>query len=88
MTNSMTNSAALMHTVTLAEAKAHLSELLNQIEAGEEVLITRRGQPVARLIAAEKPKKPVASQSAFRGSMPGWRKTSAQLLQELRDESI
>lgn len=88
MTNSMTNSDSSMHTVTLAEAKAHLSELLNQIEAGEEVLITRRGQPVARLVGVERPKKAVASLTAFRSSMPGWRKTSAQLLKELRDESL
>lgn len=35
--------------VSLAEAKAHLSALLDRVEAGEEVVITRRGKPVARL---------------------------------------
>ena len=38
-----------MNTVSVAEAKAHLSELLNQVEAGEEIVITRRGQPIACL---------------------------------------
>ena len=38
-----------MSTVTVADAKARLSDLLAQVEAGEEVVITRRGQPVARL---------------------------------------
>ncbi len=31
-----------MATVTLVEAKAHLSELLDKVEAGEDVVITRR----------------------------------------------
>lgn len=34
------------------EAKNKLSALLNQVEAGEEIVITRRGKPVARLIGA------------------------------------
>jgi prevent-host-death family protein len=39
-----------MHMVALAQAKAQLSALLDVIEAGEEVVITRRGQPVARMV--------------------------------------
>jgi antitoxin (DNA-binding transcriptional repressor) of toxin-antitoxin stability system len=34
-----------MLTVNLAHAKAHLSELIDRIENGEEVVITRRGRP-------------------------------------------
>ncbi len=43
----------------IAEAKAHLSALLERVEAGEEIVITRRGKPVARLIP-----EPRASRSA------------------------
>ena len=32
------------------QAKTQLSRLLAQVEAGEEVIITRRGEPVARLV--------------------------------------
>jgi prevent-host-death family protein len=32
------------------EAKNKLSELLNRVEAGEEVVITRRGKPTAKLV--------------------------------------
>jgi prevent-host-death family protein len=32
------------------EAKTHFSELLERAEHGEEIVITRRGKPVARLI--------------------------------------
>lgn len=35
------------------EAKTHLSSLLDRVAGGEEVLITRRGSPVARLVPAE-----------------------------------
>lgn len=35
------------------DAKTHLSSLLDRVAGGEEVLITRRGTPVARLVPAE-----------------------------------
>ncbi len=35
--------------VAAAEAKAQLSELLRQAEAGQEIIVTRNGEPVARL---------------------------------------
>ena len=44
-----------MPTVNVHEAKTQLSRLLAQAEAGVEVVIARRGEPVARLVAC-KPK--------------------------------
>lgn len=41
-----------MKTVPVYEAKTRLSELLAAVELGEEVTITRRGRPVARIVAA------------------------------------
>lgn len=41
-----------MITVGAFEAKTKLSELLDRVEQGEEVIITRRGKPVARMGAA------------------------------------
>ena len=43
-----------MKSATVAEAKSHLSSLLVEVEAGEGVIITRRGKPIARLIAESK----------------------------------
>ena len=43
-----------MTTVNIHEAKTHLSRLLAQVEAGEEVVIARNGKPVARLVACER----------------------------------
>ena len=39
-----------MVTVNVHEAKTHLSRLLAQVEAGEDVVIARGGEPVARLV--------------------------------------
>jgi len=38
--------------ITLAEAKAHLSALITEAEAGAEITITRHGRPVARIVGA------------------------------------
>ena len=39
-----------MNDVALFEAKNRLSELINRVQAGEEIAITRRGKVVARLV--------------------------------------
>ena len=39
-----------MPAVNVHEAKTHLSRLLARVEAGDEVIIARRGRPVARLV--------------------------------------
>ncbi|CAN5801230.1 type II toxin-antitoxin system prevent-host-death family antitoxin [soil metagenome] len=39
-----------MSAVSVHEAKARLSRLIQQVEAGEEVVIARGGRPVARLV--------------------------------------
>ncbi len=38
-----------MKIVKLHEAKAHLSELIEEVVRGEEVIISRHGKPVAKL---------------------------------------
>ena len=48
----MTNQIAIVLTVGAFDAKTHLSGLLDKVEAGQEVIITRHGKPVARLVGA------------------------------------
>jgi prevent-host-death family protein len=43
-----------MGTVGSFEAKTHFAELLTRAEKGEEITITRRGKPVARLVPTER----------------------------------
>jgi prevent-host-death family protein len=38
-----------MKTLKLHEAKAHLSELIDAVIEGEEIIISRHGKPVAKL---------------------------------------
>lgn len=76
----------VMRTVSLAEAKAHFSELVTQVAAGEEVVITRHGQPLARLSGVEKTKAPLASRARFRAGLQRLEEPSAALIRSLRDE--
>lgn len=48
-----------MATINLADAKAHPSELVDRVEAGASIDITRLGKPVARLIAVARPRRPI-----------------------------
>jgi prevent-host-death family protein len=79
-----------MVTVNLVQAKAHLSELLDKVEAGEEVIITRHGRAVAHLHPVSRTKHPLRRDelAAFRATMPPLRRPSAELLREARDEGL
>ncbi len=39
-----------MASLTVSQARSSLPELLNRVESGEEILITRHGRPVAILV--------------------------------------
>jgi prevent-host-death family protein len=62
-----------MPTISLFEAKNRLSALIDQVEEGEEVTITRRGRAVARLVPVAtdgaKAKQAVAKLDALRRSI-------------------
>ncbi len=58
-----------MHQASVHEAKTHLSRLLRQACAGEEVIITRSGRPVARLVPIEE-KRPVFGIDEGRFTVP------------------
>ena len=41
--------------VNIYEAKSKLSKLINQVIAGEEVIVAKSGKPVAKIVPFEKP---------------------------------
>jgi prevent-host-death family protein len=43
-----------MRSVSVADAKAHLSEILSVVESGQEMQISRRGRAIARLVPEPK----------------------------------
>ena len=72
--------------VKVGQAKTHLSELLTKVEAGEEVVISRGNEIVARLIGTGAKKSVREAIASIRASRkPGGRATAAEILQ-WRDE--
>ncbi|MEO8165475.1 MAG: type II toxin-antitoxin system prevent-host-death family antitoxin [Betaproteobacteria bacterium] len=77
-----------MSTFSVAEAKAHLSELLERAEKGEKVVITRRGEPVVQLapIRTAKPGIDFARLRALRAVMPVAKTPADKLVRKIRNE--
>jgi prevent-host-death family protein len=76
-----------VETINLADAKAHLSELVDRVEAGDSIDITRRGKPVARLTAVAKPRKRVDASllQSLTATMPPQAQSAADLVRSIRD---
>ena len=55
-----------MQTYSLADAKAHLSHLIELVEAGEEITITKRGKAVVRIVASTPPAQQLPSLAELR----------------------
>ena len=75
-----------MRSASVAEARAKLSELLQYVEAGETVTITRRGKAVARIVA-ERPVKrsvDVAMLRAVAASLQFQDESAGDFLQRVR----
>ncbi|MEO3435250.1 type II toxin-antitoxin system Phd/YefM family antitoxin [Inquilinus sp. CAU 1745] len=76
-----------MATINLTYARAHLGELLDRVEAGESIEITRRGKPVARLTPVAGPRKRIdmASIRALTAAMSSQAEDTACLVRSMRD---
>jgi len=76
-----------MSNVNLADAKAHLSELVDRVQAGDTIDITRRGRPVARLTAVARPRKRInlAMLEALTASMPPQDESASDFVRSMRD---
>ena len=77
-----------MSEVSVAEAKAHLSAILDRVERGEEVVITRRGKPVAKVSGVAKKLEPIDWDEIdrIRESMPFQEVPSVELIRQIPDE--
>jgi prevent-host-death family protein len=76
-----------MNKVSVVEVKARFSEILASVEAGKDVVITRRGLPVARMSAMEPHKKPMdlSAIDGFRAGLKPVRQRSVDLVRQMRD---
>lgn len=79
---------AAERTVSVAEAKAHLSELIAAAESGETVVITRRGEPVVELTRRRRPKgkRDLSWLREEVAKIPYSSTDSGDLLREMRDD--
>jgi prevent-host-death family protein len=55
--------------VNIHEAKTHLSRLLEKVQAGEEITISKAGKPVARLVPYKELKPPKRKPGAWKGKI-------------------
>ncbi|MBB3980005.1 MULTISPECIES: type II toxin-antitoxin system Phd/YefM family antitoxin [Rhizobiaceae] len=73
-------------TVKISEAKAHLSELLARVEAGEEVIIARGNAPIARLTAIDERRQRLAAIEAVRAIRARAKPVTQEEIREWREE--
>ncbi len=72
--------------VKVAEAKTHLSELLARVEAGEDIIIARGNDPVARLVAIDERRQRLAAIEAVRTLRARAKPVSQDEIQEWKQE--
>ena len=76
-----------MDSYSLADAKARLSELIDKVEAGETVEITRRGKPVAKVVPTERALEPIDwdALERLRAKLPVQKQGAGEFVRHMRD---
>ena len=77
-----------MGRVSLADAKAHLSELVERAAGGEAVCITRRGKVVAQIIGVDMPRRPIDAGAlrAMTDAMPKQSEPARDFIRRMRGQ--
>ena len=73
-----------MATFSIREAKARLSEILRDLDRGDEVIITRRGRPCGRLTAVDTVADDRPSLATLRGALSQLPDAGYQDFQEIK----
>ncbi len=78
-----------MTDVSVADAKARFSEIIERVIAGDTVRITRRGKVVAQITGAQQPRKPIDFDAieAFRNSLTPQTEGAGEFMRRLRDDA-
>jgi len=81
-----------MGAFSVAEAKAQLSAIIEMVEAGETVTITKRGKPVVKMVPANalpiKPKMDLEELRKLRALTPMMKTNSVEIIRQMRDGEI
>ena len=77
-----------MREVQASEAKTHLPQLLDDVERGETIVITRHGRPIARLVPDEERRRAERAEAiaAIKALRKGVGKITVEELLAMRDE--
>ena len=77
-----------MREIQASEAKTHLPQLLNDVQRGETIVITRHGRPVARLVPDEEVRRAERAEAiaTIKSLRKGMGKISVEELFAMRDE--
>ncbi len=71
--------------VAVAEARSQLSSLLDAVEAGQAVVITRRGKAIAELVPRLPVRDLLPQLAALRASLPEQPTSGVETMRALRD---
>lgn len=74
-----------MQTVNVREARENISQLLDAVAGGEEIMIFRHGKPVAKLVQPLA-FSPFPDRNTFRAGIPSATTDAAEVTRALRDE--
>ena len=81
-----------MGAFSIAEPKAQLRAIVQMVENGEAVTITRRGVPVVKIVPMStppaKPKIDLEGLRAFRATLTPMKETAAEMIRRQRDGEI
>ena len=81
-----------MGAFSIAEAKAQLSAIIEMVENGEPVTITKRGIPVVKIVPVNavrmKPKPDFEKLRAFRATLTPMKESAVDAIRRIRDGKI
>ncbi|AHK79450.1 prevent-host-death protein [Ectothiorhodospira haloalkaliphila] len=76
-----------MQTMNVRETRERLSQLLDAVAQGEEIVILRHGKPAARLTAPQSRQVRFLDRSTLRAALPPSKESAAAVVRHLRNES-
>jgi antitoxin (DNA-binding transcriptional repressor) of toxin-antitoxin stability system len=59
----------MMSTITIEEAQANLPEIIDNLAPGEELIITRNDQPIAKLVGQRRPARKPRQPGSAKGKL-------------------
>ena len=78
-----------MRRAGIREARQYLSDLIDEVQSGREVVITDRGRPVARLLPPDSSAtRPLPDLASFRRRLPTLTRPVSSAVIEDRDDRV